>query len=111
MWSTSVVSWPDTGVTFGLDPLSSNINFCVKVDYELWSWISITAGGLVGNMFVWHTINPGSIFLSVGYIVTQMITIMSVLCHWIPSVITRFLWTAMYRPPCIINNGLRAYGL
>ena len=31
--------------------LSSNINFCVKIDYKSWGWISITAspGGLVGN--------------------------------------------------------------
>ena len=33
-WSTSVVSWPDTGLTFGFDPVSSNINFCVKIDFE-----------------------------------------------------------------------------
>ena len=44
-------------------------------------------GGLVGNILAWHIINPGSSPCQgdTSYIVTSMITIMVVSCHWIPS--------------------------
>ena len=47
--------------------------------------ISYPLGGVVGNMLASHAVNPGSISGRGGYIVTRMITIMAVPCHWIPS--------------------------
>ena len=42
-------------------------------------------GGAVGKMLASHAVDPGFNPESGGYIVTQMITIMAVLCHWTPS--------------------------
>ena len=63
--------------------LCSRAMTCYLCNSFIYDWI--LPGGVVGNMLASHTVNPGSIPGWGGYIVTRMITIMAVPCHWIPS--------------------------
>ena len=53
---------------------------------------STTPGGVMGNMLASHTINLGSILGRGGYIMTRMITIMAVPCHWTPQCHVKEPW-------------------
>ena len=66
------------------DPVSPGSD-CVVIQFCVYLLLCVhPLSGVVGKMLAWHAINLGSI-LGQGYIVTRMITVMAVLCHWIPS--------------------------